>query len=72
MSRFAQTYCSQCGHPQGAGDNGYSSCEDHWGVEAKAYEAQRKAARDRALALQISKAQQARIKQENHDIGDKT
>ncbi len=27
--KFPETWCSQCGQPQGPGDNGFSHCEDH-------------------------------------------
>ena len=29
MSRFPQTYCSQCGGEFGPGDSGFSHCSDH-------------------------------------------
>lgn len=35
MSRFAQTYCSQCGAELGPGDAGVSSCADHQPPRAK-------------------------------------
>lgn len=30
-ARFAQTFCSQCGHSFGPGNHGYSSCRSHGG-----------------------------------------
>ena len=27
--RFEETWCSQCGQPQGPGDSGYSQCKEH-------------------------------------------
>ena len=27
--RFPQTYCSQCGEPQGPGNEGFSDCRQH-------------------------------------------
>ncbi len=27
--RFPMTYCSQCGHEQGPGNEGFSSCRQH-------------------------------------------
>lgn len=28
-AEYTQTYCSQCGQPQGPGNSGYSACADH-------------------------------------------
>ena len=34
QAEFAQTHCSQCGQPQGAGPSGYSACAEHSAVKA--------------------------------------
>lgn len=28
--RFSMTYCSQCGNNMGPGNEGFSSCHQHW------------------------------------------
>lgn len=66
MSRFAQTWCSQCGHPQGPGDAGYSRCEDHESESFKKYAALRRANDAHAERM---KAAQAQVWRRNHTQG---
>lgn len=35
--RFAQTYCSSCGRTFGPGNNGYSHCRNHGGIDDAYY-----------------------------------